>query len=153
MLYTILYTSHAVKVFNQSELLTIVNQSRIWNHAHDITGCLAYVEGVLNGYVLCQFIQVLEGSEKEVKDIFNKIKADPRHLDVSVIKEGVIYNRKFSDWRMGFEEIQLNENPMLKSFFSLDTGVLAADGDIEDNILMQFMKSFCDQKDQIDIKV
>jgi hypothetical protein len=54
---------------------------------------------------------------------------------------------------MGFEEIQLNENPMLKSFFSLDTGVLAADGDIEDNILMQFMKSFCDQKDQIDIKV
>jgi hypothetical protein len=145
-LYTILYTSHAIKAFDKVELSAIVNESRIWNHAHDITGCLAYVEGVLNGYVLCQFIQVLEGKESEVKDIFNKIKSDVRHLGVSVIKEGVIGKRKFSDWRMGFEQIQLNDNPMLQSFFSMDNTILADDGDAENNILMQFMKSFCDQK-------
>jgi hypothetical protein len=145
-LYTILYTSHALKAFNKVELAAIVNESRIWNHAHDITGCLAYVEGTISDHVLCQFIQVLEGKESEVKDIFNKIQSDVRHLDVSVIKEGVIGKRKFSDWRMGFEEIQLNDNPLLQSFFSMDNTILAESGDTEDHILMQFMKSFCDQK-------
>jgi hypothetical protein len=146
MLYTILYTSHAIKAFNNMELTEIVNESRIWNHAHDITGCLAYVEGVLNGDVLCQFIQVLEGEESEVKKIFTKIQSDARHLDLSVIKEGNIRSRKFSDWRMGFEQIQLNDNPILQTFFSMNTTVLAESGDTEDHILMQFMKSFCDQK-------
>lgn len=145
-LYTILYTSRAIKAFDKTELSAIVNESRIWNHAHDITGCLAYVEGILNDNVLCQFIQVLEGDEKEVKNIFNKIHSDVRHIDVSVIKEGGIRNRKFSNWRMGFEEIQLNDNPMLQSFFSMDNTVLAESGDTEDHILMQFLKSFCDQK-------
>jgi hypothetical protein len=145
-LYTILYTSHAIKAFDKTELSAIVNESRIWNHAHEITGCLAYVEGILNNNVLCQFIQVLEGDEIEVKDIFNKIQSDERHLDVSVIKEGFIKKRKFHSWRMGFEEIQLNENPILQSFFSMDTNVLKESGDTEDHILMQFLKSFCDQK-------
>jgi hypothetical protein len=146
MLYTILYMSHAVKAFDKTELSEIVNESRIWNHAHDITGCLAYVEGILNGDVLCQFIQVLEGDKNEVKDIFNKIQSDERHLHVSVIKEGFIRNRKFHDWRMGFEEIQLKDNPILHSFFSMNPTLLAEDGDTENHILMQFLKSFCDQK-------
>jgi hypothetical protein len=150
MLYTILYTSRAKWPFQKHELLELVNDSQIWNSFKSITGCLAYVEGVLNGDTLCQFIQVLEGSEAEVREVFANIKLDSRHIDVSLIKEGKIDRRKFGAWKMGFEQIQLGDNPILQDFFSMDSVVLSADGDTDSNLLMEFMKSFCDQKESIE---
>ena len=149
MLYTILYLSNAKMVLSDKQLGEILNESITWNDSHRITGFLAYIEGVLDDSTKCQFIQVLEGMKSDVEEIFAKIKLDSRHGDITVIKEGHIINRKFSLWKIGFERLHFSLNPKLQHFFSMNTMVLASDGNLEDNVVMQFMKSFYDQKEII----
>jgi hypothetical protein len=146
MLYTILYFSNAKMVLNDEQLSSILNESVTWNGSHNITGFLAYIEGVLDDSTRCQFIQVLEGTKSDVEEIFAKIKLDSRHGDIKVIKEGHIINRKFGLWKMGFERLHFSLNPILQDFFSMNPIVLAADGNLEDNVLMQFMRSFYNQE-------
>jgi hypothetical protein len=148
MLYTILYISNADRAFDNEELDELVLESRAWNSLHGITGFLAYVEGVCDGKTRCQFIQVVEGTKRDIEDVFTIIKQDPRHQDICVIKEGAIKERKFDSWNMGFERLHLNSNPQLELFFSMNLSLLAADGDLDDNILIQFMKTFYDQNKQ-----
>jgi hypothetical protein len=149
MLYTILYISNADRAFSSQELDELVWESRAWNSLHGITGFLAYVEGVLDGKTKCQFIQVLEGKKRDIEDVFNVIKQDPRHQDICVLKEGYIKERKFDSWDMGFERLHLNSNPELELFFSMNLSMLSEEGDLEDNILIQFMKTSYDQNEQI----
>jgi hypothetical protein len=142
MFYTILYFSKAKWALDQHELSFLLEQSRAWNDSHGLTGFLAYVEGTDNFGVHGRFIQVLEGSEKDVTDIFANIQVDSRHHHISVIKKGPITQRKFSFWKMGFEKVTIGGNPDLQTFFTMNPEVLAAHGDINDNMLMQFMTSF-----------
>ena len=142
MFYTILYISKARWALDQHELSLLLEQSRSWNDPHGLTGFLAYVEGTDNYGVQGRFIQVLEGSEKEVTDIFTNIQVDLRHHHISVIKRGPIAQRRFSFWKMGFEKVTIGGNPDLQMFFTMDPEVLAAHGDINNNMLMQFMSSF-----------
>jgi hypothetical protein len=146
MLYTILYTTNANRSFTNEELQRLNKASRNWNRSHNVTGCLAYIEGVLDGNTRCQIIHVLEGSKGDVENIFNQIKLDMRQKNLSVVKVGFIKSRKFNDWTMGCERIQLNDNPFLEGFFFLNNRVLSQDGSLEENILMQFMKSFSNQQ-------
>ncbi|MEJ7557477.1 MAG: BLUF domain-containing protein [Pedobacter sp.] len=150
MLYTKLYISNADRAFNNDELEELVSESRTWNSRHGITGFLAYVEGVLDGKIRCQFIQVVEGLKSNIEEVFSNIKHDPRHRDIYVIKEGIINTRQFGSWNMGFERLNLSTNPELQLFFSMDLLMLSVTGDIDNNILMQFMKTFYDQKEQSD---
>jgi len=142
MLYLIMYMSTACEALPQKELDAILAESRSWNKAHEISGFLAYVEGKLRGESRCQFIQILEGPEAEVTCIFQKIKIDRRHMHLTVIKEGAILNRNFDAWEMGFEKIDLNTNFDLHEFFDLDTQTLANHGNINNNMLLDFMKAF-----------
>jgi len=43
---------------------------------------------------------------------------------------------------MRFEKINLNSNSILQEFFKLDQQVLAEDGDINNNMLLDFMRCF-----------
>ncbi|MBC7566002.1 MAG: BLUF domain-containing protein [Pedobacter sp.] len=142
MLYLIMYMSTACEALPQKELDAILAESRSWNKSHKISGFLAYVEGNLKDKNYCQFIQVLEGPEAEVTHIFQKIKKDRRHMHLTVIKEGAILNRNFDAWEMGFEKIDLNTNFDLHEFFDLDTKTLADHGNINNNMLLDFMKAF-----------
>ncbi len=141
-MHSLIYISVAPKVVAEETLFEILEQSRISNKARDITGCLAYIEGTIKGEYHCRFIQILEGPESEVISLFDKIKQDSRHTDVSLIKAGVIEKRNFGSWEMGFEKINLSSNSSLKGFFNLDPEILASEGDINNNMLLDFMKSF-----------
>jgi hypothetical protein len=137
-----MYMSIASEAMSQAQLDNILLESKTWNKKHDLTGLLAYVEGKHKGMNSCRFIQVLEGPEDEVTGIFRGIQNDHRHMYVTVIKEGPISHRHFRSWEMGFERINLDENCDLQGFFDLDPDALADDGDIENNMLLDFMKAF-----------
>ena len=138
----LMYLSVASEAMSEDQLNDILNESRAWNKSHDLTGCLAYVEGNLKGKSQCRFIQVLEGPKEQVKGIFENIQNDPRHMHINVIKEGAIGSRNFGTWEMGFERINLDTNADLQEFFELDTKVLSENGDLSNNILLNFMKAF-----------
>ena len=142
MIYCLIYISDALKAMQNSELKEILEYSQKQNKSRNITGYLVYVEGKTSMQNYGRFIQVLEGPESEVTKLFKSIVADERHEKVTLIKNGIINSRNFSAWEMGFERISLDNDPTLQGFFNLNHKVLSLDGDMNNNMLLNFMKSF-----------
>ena len=101
---SLIYVSTSIKLMKDDELLDILKVSRENNTSGDITGMLLYKGG--------NFMQVLEGPDDAVNDIFEKIKKDPRHKDVSVISREQIQTRQFPSWEMAFQNL---DNPAVKN--------------------------------------
>ena len=95
---TLIYGSAATNPMSETELLEILEVSRRNNQQHDITGMLLYSDG--------NFIQVLEGEEAIVTQVFTKIQKDPRHQGIMVYVKHPIDKRQFANWEMGFVNVQ-----------------------------------------------
>jgi hypothetical protein len=93
-LYTLVYISIASKEMPEEELLGILEIARKHNASKDLTGLLLYRDGF--------FIQALEGSEKEIDALYERIEKDSRHHTVLQIYKKAISQRGFGDWAMGF---------------------------------------------------
>lgn len=142
MIYCLIYISDALKAMRNTELKQLLEASQERNKNRDITGCLVYIEGKISTENYGKFIQVLEGPESEVIELFKNIQIDSRHKKIALIKNGLINNRNFSTWEMGFERMNLDNNPTLKGIFDLNYKILSLDGDMNNNMLLDFMKSF-----------
>ena len=93
-MYFILYTSNASKMCSREEINNILEVSRRNNPSNSVTGLLISKNP--------EFLQYLEGPEKAVEALYEKIKNDSRHSSVKTIKKGEIEARVFPDWEMGF---------------------------------------------------
>ncbi len=94
-MHFILYTSKALKPFKDDELQKLLEVARLNNSKKSITGMLLYCNG--------NFIQLLEGDEQELTNLFEIISRDARHLEVKKIIEGKIDKPQFPDWSMGYK--------------------------------------------------
>ena len=94
---SLIYVSSSVRMLNSQQLLDILNQSRDNNSTKDVTGLLLYKSG--------NFMQVLEGEDAIVEELYAKIRTDPRHKDVSVISREQIQARQFPAWEMAFQNL------------------------------------------------
>lgn len=59
-------------------------------------------------FTTTQFLQLLEGEEKEVSFLYEKIKSDSRHHDVVTISEGTAKDKVFTEWSTAFHDYGLN---------------------------------------------
>lgn len=71
---------------------SIMASSKRNNGMDGITGLL-----VFDGQT---FLQVLEGPRDSVSAAFDRIQADPRHRDVTVIRDDTVADRDFAYWSM-----------------------------------------------------
>ena len=55
------------------------------------------------------FMQVLEGAKGAVHGLYEKIAADPRHGGEITSQQGFAEGRQFSDWSMGFRNLDSPE--------------------------------------------
>lgn len=94
---SVVYTSAATGSFDDSDLATLLMNSRSNNRRLGLTGFLLYKDG--------QFLQVLEGDEAVVRDRMSIIAADPRHADVAILVEDEVAERRFPSWSMGYEAV------------------------------------------------
>lgn len=78
--------------FDNSMLAGILVGSRRNNPMHDITGCLIVRHDL--------YLQLLEGPANAVDALFERIKADNRHLDVRCLLHENVEARLFPDWAM-----------------------------------------------------
>ena len=101
---SLLYVSTSVKLLSDEELLDILKVSRENNKSLDVTGLLLYKGG--------NFMQVLEGPDEAVNSLYEKIKTDSRHKDVSIISQEQISARQFPDWEMAFQNL---DNPHIQN--------------------------------------
>jgi hypothetical protein len=102
-MHYIVYVSQAKKPMDAATLESLLSTSRKWNTSLGLTGMLIYrySEDADKGY----FIQMLEGGKSEVRALFEKIRRDKRHHTVLTLGEGEIDTRMFSDWAMGFKNV------------------------------------------------
>ena len=96
-MFHLVYVSSAVKPFDNTELVEMLNKARAKNLGLGVTGMLLYKDG--------NFMQVLEGDKSVVRDLFETIKTDPRHHGVIAILEQEIKAPVFADWSMGFRNL------------------------------------------------
>jgi hypothetical protein len=99
----IVYVSQAAKAFSTENLAALLEHSRDWNSADDITGLLIYRYN--DDFRRGNFLQVLEGPEDAVADVWSRISSDPRHHTIIVLEEGESDARAFGDWSMGFRNV------------------------------------------------
>ena len=99
----IVYVSQSAKAFSTGDLGALLEHSRDRNAADDITGLLIYRynEDFRRG----NFLQVLEGPEDALADVWNRISSDPRHHTIIVLEEGESDALAFGDWSMGFRNV------------------------------------------------
>jgi hypothetical protein len=118
-MFYLIYVSSAVRLMDNVELLKLHRISQKNNKNSEITGMLLYQEG--------NFMQIIEGEEEHVLELFIKISMDKRHKDIYKIMSGPINKRNFDNWSMGFcnmndtnyysnYETFIQENIKLKTF-------------------------------------
>lgn len=94
MLHTLCYVSSCKDTLTAKDLehLFLVNKRN--NTEHGVSGILIYNNG--------NFLQILEGDEDTVKNIFKKIKRDSRHRNLITLINNSIDERIFHDYESGF---------------------------------------------------
>ena len=90
----LIYASTNSYPFSEDELLSLLETSHENNAERNITGMLVYGNG--------DFLQVIEGEEDQINTLFNIIKQDHRHKNITLIAKTHITQRTFTDWKMGF---------------------------------------------------
>jgi len=96
-LISLVYVSYAAAEFSSDDLEQLLEVCRRNNRPMNITGMLMYRDNY--------FIQALEGEEKVVLDLYNKITKDQRHKRCVIALKEEITERSFPDWSMGFRAL------------------------------------------------
>ena len=95
-MFCLVYRSTAQLAFKTVDVKEMLEKARISNSRDNITGCLLYYDD--------EFIQYLEGNQIKVLNLFDKIKADKRHKDISILAYGITDSREFKDWEMAYAD-------------------------------------------------
>lgn len=99
-MYTLTYESVATGKIIGSEMEELLQKARANNQREDITGCLIYYKG--------GFVQLLEGDKDKIEALYEKIKIDPRHKNVSLFSDDEISKRTFPNWGMAYYPMDEN---------------------------------------------
>src|SRR4051812_5219931 len=89
--------SVAVPPLSRGGLAPILAAPLPANPAHDVTGLLLHCEGT--------FLQVLEGPQAGVHEIYRRILASRLHRDIVLLFDHGIAAREFGDWAMASQEV------------------------------------------------
>ena len=101
MIFQLLYISEAKTTWTKEQLCALVAHSQLYNQQHGISGVLVHSGDM--------FIQLLEGEEKTVGSLFEKIKNDDRHQRVGVVFERHAEDRLTPQWAMAYCELSQKE--------------------------------------------
>jgi len=111
-MHQIVYYSISEKIITEKIISEIIETSRKNNSRKDITGCLLYYDNV--------FLQLLEGKKEAVKTLYETIKKDERHSNVTLIIEEDLNKKIFPNWSMALSNFENNKADMDKFIKSID---------------------------------
>ncbi len=97
VVFSLVYVSSLTAPPTEEELRDLLHQCRTANTRSGITGLLLYRDS--------KFLHLLEGERNRVTSLFDKIKLDPRHQEVVVVREREQQEREFPDWSAGFGDL------------------------------------------------
>jgi len=112
----LIYTSSATNWPSESELVKLLEQARSRNSERHITGMLLYSNQT--------YLQVLEGEEQDVLQLYKAISSDPRNEGHAILLETEIFSRSFPGWSMGFENLESSSGDDIPGFVEVFGGKL-----------------------------
>lgn len=124
--FQLAYTSTATDSMEEDDLQKILRKARSKNENLDITGLLLHAHGY--------FLQVLEGPESKVRDLYATIREDSRHTHVETLHSTQVAERTFPEWKMGLEDLAVVAGEEGVSPF-LQTGELPVESDPQNGLL------------------
>ena len=95
MIFRLFYTSRCLIVDEheaRAEAELIASRAGIKNQSVNITGAMTFDGN--------DFAQILEGKKADVQQLFKIIRNDPRHTQVTVIKQTHALKRHYEGWGM-----------------------------------------------------
>ena len=92
-MFQLIYASRALSAWHAADLQRLLRHAWRTNTERQVTGLLVYNAG--------NFLQVLEGEQNVVEDLFARIAADERHTDVQVVAQQDVAERHYAQWSMG----------------------------------------------------
>ena len=113
----IVYVSQAAKAFSTDDLAGLLKHSRKRNSADGVSGLLVYRYN--SDFKRGNFLQVLEGTDDALDDVWRRISGDPRHHTIIVLDEGKSETRMFGDWSMGFRNVDESDLAKFAGFSEL----------------------------------
>ena len=87
------------------DLRDILTEARDFNTKHQIHGVLYYADGY--------FFQCLEGEEKHILMLLNKLRKDPRHHEIVLLKTCALKETNFYNWSMKY----VGRNSKIQNYF------------------------------------
>lgn len=91
-LVSLAYTSAALREPTSAELKHLLERAQQRNAEHQVTGVLLYSQGA--------FMQCIEGPPASIEFIFDVIRADRMHHQVTELFREPIEEREFAQWSM-----------------------------------------------------
>ena len=96
-LHEVLYVSTIAPDAPVSVVAEIAGKARSTNETLGITGLLVF-DGM-------RFCQQLEGNQKEVLALTERIRQDPRHTQVAILHHGPLAERRFKRFGLGYTAV------------------------------------------------
>ena len=125
------YLSQSKLDWTDEAIDELLERSKRNNATRKITGAMIYANGF--------FMQLIEGPQIAVDELYSAIEADPRHEVLSLLHNQEIKDRHFSDWAMEYRDSDdLGERALMT--------VHAAKQDNERFPVIHFLECFNDRK-------
>lgn len=97
-MFQLIYSSVPTADLDQDRLKAIAADASKRNKAQNITGILIMSDGVI--------LQVLEGDETVVRELYAAIEKDRRHSECKLLLERKTKARAFSEWSLGYSNAE-----------------------------------------------
>jgi hypothetical protein len=96
-------------------------------------------------YASGSFLQVLEGDEAAIDEVFARISADDRHHNIVVIARERVAARDFGAWSMGFRGVNADDVKALPGYapffeHGFDAAVIA----VKPGLALELLKGFAE---------
>jgi hypothetical protein len=137
-IFSVVYLSEGTGSFSSEELHEILAKAREKNSKLDISGMLLFKDG--------NFLQVLEGNRERVLSLFETIARDPRHHRITILFRGVVPERDFTDWSMGFHDLNSPETKDIPGFNDFLHTKLTSSGFTDSHGAKQLLLLFKEEK-------
>lgn len=129
-LIQLVYASIPSDGMQEQTLEAILDEARVFNHKHDVTGVLLYTEAC--------FVQCLEGTWDVLESLYTRIEDDPRHREVRLLHCAPLAERSYSNWEMGCSQVTHEEMERLqKATWQADRLITAPEHESPGSIIMQ----------------
>ena len=135
---TLVYHSTSIENSSTEELINFLSFVRSENISLNVTGILLYHNN--------EILHIMEGKTDVILPLFEKVKADSRHINVKKLIHFQIKERAYGDWSMAFKQVSGKDMLSINGYLNIDDNQTGLPQNTEKSAyLLMLINSFKDQ--------